>query len=63
MINNLDPNKAHGYDKINICMLEICGDSTFRPLNTILKLICVRVNFPWNGKKANIVSIHKKGDK
>ena len=31
-INNLDPNKAHGHDKIIICMLKICGDSICRPL-------------------------------
>ena len=63
MINNLDPNKAHGYDKINICMLEICGDSTFRPLNTIFKTYLCTGKFFLEWKKANIVSIHKKGDK
>ena len=34
-INNLDPNKAHGHDKISICMLKICGDSICRHLTII----------------------------
>ena len=25
IINNLDPNKAHGHDEISILMLKICG--------------------------------------
>ena len=25
IIQNLDPNKAHGHDNISICMLKICG--------------------------------------
>ena len=53
IINNLEPNKAHGHDEISICMLKICGDS-----------ICLRTGiFPLEWKKANIVAIHKKGDK
>ena len=59
--NNLDPNKAHGHDAVSIPMLKTCGDSIWRPLN-------IRVNlrtgkFPLEWKKANIVPIHKKGDK
>ena len=37
IINNLDPNKAHGHDEISIRMLKICGDSICRPLNIIFK--------------------------
>ena len=32
IIQNLNPNKAHGHDKINIQMLKICGNSLCRPL-------------------------------
>ena len=35
IINNLDPNKAHGHDGINIRMLKTCGDSICRPLSII----------------------------
>ena len=63
IINNLDPNKAHGHDEISIRMLKICGDSICRPLSIIFKT-CLRMGiFPLEWKKANIVPIHKKGDK
>ena len=63
IINNLDPNKAHGHDEINIRMLKIYGDSICRLLSIIFKT-CLRTGiFPLEWKKANIVPIHKKGDK
>ena len=63
IINNLDPNRAHGHDEISIRMLKICGDSICRPLSIILKT-CLRTGiFPLEWKKVNIVPIHKKGDK
>ena len=63
IINNLDPNKAHGHDEINIRMLKIYGDSICRPLSIIFKT-CLRTGiFPLEWKKPNIVPIHKKGDK
>ena len=60
IINNLDPNKAHGYDKISIRMLKICGDSICRPLNIIFEICLGTGKFPVEWKKANIVPIHKK---
>ena len=32
IIQNLNPNKAHGYGKISIRLLRLCGDSLCRPL-------------------------------
>ena len=32
IIQNLDPNKAHGHDMISIRMLKICGNSIYKPL-------------------------------
>ena len=32
IIRSLDPNKAHGYDMISICMLKICDKSICKPL-------------------------------
>ena len=44
-------------------MLNICDDSICRPLNIIFKT-CLRTRrFPLEWKKANIIPIHKKGDK
>ena len=37
IIKNLDPNKAHGHDKISIGMLKLCGESVLPPLELILK--------------------------
>ena len=63
IIQNLDPNKAHGHDIISIRMLKICDSFIYKPLEMILKQ-CIETGFfssEW--KKANIVPIHKKGDK
>ena len=35
IIQNLNPNKAHGYDKISIRLLRLCGDSLCRHLELI----------------------------
>ena len=35
IIQNLDPNKAHGHDKISIRMLQLCGNSICKPLELI----------------------------
>ena len=32
IIQNLDPNKNHGHDKISIRMIKICGKSIGKPL-------------------------------
>ena len=60
IINNLDPNKAHGPDEISICMLKICGDSVCRSLNIISKTCLCTGEFPLEWKKDNIVPIRKK---
>ena len=37
ILQNLDPNKAHGHDKISIRMLQLCGNSICKPLESIFK--------------------------
>ena len=39
IICKLDPNKAHGYDMISICMLKISGDTIIKLLQIIQKLL------------------------
>ena len=63
IIQNLDPNKAHGHDMISIRMLKICGSSICKPLKLIFKSCIENENFPLEWKKANVVAVHKKGDK
>ena len=53
---NLNPNKAHGHDKIS-------GDSFCRPLELILNNCLANGVFPSDWKKGNIVPGHKKNDK
>ena len=63
IIRNLNPNKAHGHDKISIRMLKICDNSTCRPLEVIFNDSLANGIFPSFWKKGNIVPVHKKNDK
>ena len=63
IIQNLDSNKAHGHDKISIRMIKICGKSICKPLQIIFSQCIDTGSFPLEWKKANVVPVHKKGDK
>ena len=63
IIQNLDPDKTHGHDNINIRMLKICVSSIYKPLEMIFKQCIETGVFPSEWKKGNVVPIHKKGDK
>ena len=63
IIRNLNPNKAHGHDKISIQMLKICDNSICRPLELIFNDRLANGIFPSVWKKSNIVPVHKKNDK
>ena len=63
IIQNLNPNKAHGPDKISIRMIKICGKSLCKPLEMIFKSCIKKGEYPSEWKKANVVPVHKKGDK
>ena len=63
IIKNLDPNKAHGHDMINIRMIKLCGSSICKPLEIIFEN-CLRMGkFLSEWKKANVVPTFKKDDK
>ena len=56
----LDPNKAHGHNKINIHMIKIC---TFFGSHRAIDLFnhCIdNALYPCEYKKDNLVSVHKK---
>ena len=63
MIQNLNPNKAHVPDKISIRMIKICGKSLCKPLEILFKSCIIKGAYPSEWKKANVVPVHKKGDK
>ena len=63
IIQMLDPNKAHGHNMISIRMLKICGNSIYKSLQLIFPSCIENAKFPSEWKKANVVSVHKKGNK
>ena len=63
IISRLDPNKARGHDMLSIGMIQLCGNSICKPLSIIFKDCLSEGKFPHEWKKANMVPIHKKGDK
>ena len=63
IIQNLDPNKAHGHDMISIRTLQLCGNSICKPLELIFQQAMESGSFPSELKKGNLAPIHKKDDK
>ena len=60
ILQSLDPNKAHGQDKISIQMLQLCVNSICKPLELIFQQAMESSSFPSEWKKENVVPIHKK---
>ena len=63
IISHLDPNKAHGQDMLSIWMIKLCGNSICKPVSIIFNDGLNEVKFPHEWKKANVVPLHKKGNK
>ena len=63
IIRSLDQNKAHGHDEISIRMIKLCASSISKPLHLIFRNCLEIESFPKEWKKANIIPVHKKGDK
>ena len=63
ILKNLDPNKAHGHDKISIRMQQLCGNLICKPLELTFKQSMECGSFPSDWKKGNGFSIHKKHNK
>ena len=63
IIKNLDPNKAHGQDKISIYMIKIYSKSVCKPLQYIFNQYTDISSFQLERKKVKIVPVHKNYDK
>ena len=63
IINNLEPNKAHGHNMLIIRMIKLCGNSICKPLSIIFNFLKEGKLFPSDWRKAHVVPVHKKGDK
>ena len=61
-IRSLDPNKAHGRDRISIGVIKLCATSISKPSQILYKNCLYKECFSQTWKKSNIVPIHKKGD-
>ena len=57
---DLNPNKAHGPDKISIRMIKICDKLLCKPSEMIFKSCFIKGKYPSVWKKANVVPVHKK---
>ena len=62
VIQNLDPNKAHGHSNRGKRMLKVCSLSICKPLEIIFNQCFETGALPSEWKKGNI-PIHKKWDK
>ena len=63
MIKTPDINKTHGHDGISIRMLKLCDKNIVKPLSIIFKNGKFGKTFPYLWKKANVIPMHKKGEK
>ena len=63
IIRSLNPNKTQGHDNVSIRMLKLCCDAICEPSQLIFNQALVSSSFPCDWKKANIIPIHKRGDK
>ena len=63
VIRKLDPSKAHGHDKVSICMLKFSNKAICKPLHMIFTSYVETGVFPIHWNKANVVPIHKKESK
>ena len=60
IIAKLDPNKAHGHDKINIRMIKICSACICKPLRLIFNHCIDNGIYPCDWKKLMLCQFTKK---
>ena len=63
LIRNLNTAKAFGPDNISAKMLQICDNSIVLPISLIYNNIITTGIYPDLWKLANVIPVHKKGDK
>ena len=62
IIKDLDPKKSYGHAVLNIHRLKLCDESIYKPSNFIFTSCLETGQFPTEWKKANVVTVFKKGD-
>ena len=61
--NTLDINKAHGHDEVSTRILRLGDKSIVKSLSIMFNNCKLKNTFPNLWRKANVVPIHKKGEK
>ena len=59
----MGPNKTHGCDAISVHMLTLCATSISKPLHILFNNSVINERFTDELKKANIILVHKRGDR
>ena len=63
LIVALNPKKAHDHDRLSVRILQMSSDSISKHLSIIFWNCLKTGYFPTAWKKANVVPVHKKGNK
>ena len=63
IISHLDPNKVHSQDMLSIRMMKLYGNSICKRLSIISDDCLNEGKSPHEWKRANVVPVHKKGNK
>ena len=63
VLKQLNPNKSQGPDNISGRLLKNCAMSISHPLSILFNIFFRIVSLPDEWKIANVVPVHKKGDK
>jgi len=63
LLRDINPNKAHGPDKISGKILKQCAHSLAFPLSELFKTVYLTGHIPLEWKLANVVPVFKKGSK
>ena len=60
VIKKYNTNKADGYDKVSVAMLQLCAAQVAIPLGIIFRKCVITGIFPDSWKYANVQPVHKK---
>ena len=63
ILKTIDINKSQGPDGISGAVLKYCAPSLANPLSILFNISYSSGQFPSDWKLANVVPVHKKGDK
>ena len=63
VMRSLNSSKAQGWNSISLAMIKICDAAIVEPLCMIFEKSLAISQYPLMWKRANIISVHKKGNR